>query len=68
MDDADLLWHGATSVSATLGEVLRIAWPVCAVYGGEPMTPPHHGEVPGGRVDDVIWWWCRSKAGHAAAL
>jgi hypothetical protein len=65
MDDLNLLWHAAASVSDTLGEVLGIAWPVCAVHGGAPMTPPDHREVPGGFIDGAVWWWCRTRAGHA---
>ena len=39
MNDADLLWHAAQSVSGTLAEVLGIVWPACAIHPGEPMTP-----------------------------
>lgn len=67
MDDVNLLWHAAASVSDTLGEVLGVAWPVCAIHSGEPMTPPHHGEVAGGLIDGMVWWWCRTRAGHAVA-
>lgn len=67
MDDVNLLWHAAASVSDTLGEVLGVAWPVCAIHSGEPMTPPHHGEVAGGLIDGTVWWWCRTRAGHAVA-
>jgi hypothetical protein len=73
MDDASLLWSAAHSVSDTLGEVLRIDWPVCAVHGGEPITPADHREVSHGLIGGAVWWWCRSAAertggtGHAVA-
>jgi hypothetical protein len=68
MTDTALLWYTAHSVSDTLGEVLKIGWPVCAAHGGEPMTPPSHREVPHGEIDGVIWWWCRARRrGHPAA-
>lgn len=67
MNDTDLLWHAARSVSDTLGEVLGITWPVCPAHDSGPMTPPGHREVPGGLIDGTVWWWCRRKAGHGAA-
>ncbi len=67
MDDASLLWCAAATVSGTLGEVLRIGWPVCAVHGGQPMTPPSVCGVPGGLTDGAVWWWCSAGAGHVIA-
>lgn len=69
MTDTILLWYAAHSVSDTLGEVLKIHWPVCLAHGGGPMTPPDHTEMPHGEIDGVVWWWCRpaGRPGHAAA-
>ncbi len=66
MDDADLLWHAAESVSGTLAEVLGIVWPACAVHDGEPMTPSADGDMPRGGTGGVVWW-CPAGPGHAVA-
>jgi hypothetical protein len=67
MDDATLLWEAAASVSGTLGEVLGVTWPVCAVHGGAAMTPADHDERRRGLIDGGVWWWCRNRSGHAVA-
>ena len=71
MDDASLLYNAAGSVSDTLKEAPEIDWPVCAVHGGDPKTPPLDGEElagllddPVALIDDVPWWRC-TRAGHA---
>jgi hypothetical protein len=67
MDDNDLLWYAAASVSDTLIEVLWIAWPICAQHGGQPMAPPHLEQAPGGLIQGKVWWWCQRGDGHAVA-
>jgi hypothetical protein len=66
MNDADLLWHAAQSVSGTLAEVLGIVWPACAIHPGEPMTPSSDSGTPRASTSGVVWW-CPADPGHAAA-
>jgi hypothetical protein len=66
MDDADLLWHAAQSVSGTLAEVLGIVWPACAIHPGEPMAPSSDSGTPRAGIGGVVWW-CPAGPGHAAA-
>jgi hypothetical protein len=57
MDDADLLWHAAQSVSGTLAEVLGIVWPACAIHHpGEPMAPSSDSGTPRAGIGGVVWW------------
>ena len=66
MDDREVLWHAAGSVSDTLVEVLRVQWPVCSEHGGEPMAPNKEELLSG--MDDGLIWWCRYGSGHPVAF
>jgi len=63
MNDADLLWHAAQSVSGTLAEVLGLVWPACAIHPGEPMTPSSDSGTPRAGTSGVVW---RCPAGPRA--
>lgn len=66
MDDADLLFYPAGSVSGTIEEVHEFEWPVCAVHGEDPATRYLHGGESVDDVDGAAWWWC-TRAGHPMA-
>jgi hypothetical protein len=66
MDDADLLFYAAGSVSGTIEEVHEFEWPVCAVHGDDRATRYRHGDEPVEDFDGVVSWWC-TRAGHPMA-
>jgi hypothetical protein len=59
MDDDDLLFNAAGSVSDTLKEVHEIEWPACAASIWD-------GEEPVVVIKKAVWWRC-TRARHALA-
>lgn len=58
---------GADHGASTDVQPLRIAWPICAEHGGQPMAPPNLYEAPNGLIDGTASWWCKQAGGHEVA-
>jgi hypothetical protein len=62
LDGSWLLFAAAESVSATIEEILKIEWPVCAVHADDPRTRWE----PAVQIRKVAWWQC-TRARHTLA-
>ena len=65
MDDAELVFNAALSVSGTIEEYHEFEWPVCAVHD-DVTTRWDAGTESVEFIDGAPLWWC-TRAGHALA-
>jgi hypothetical protein len=66
MDDAELLFNAALSVSGTIEEYHEFEWPVCAVHGGDRCDRWSQGTESVEFIEGAAVWWC-TRTGHALA-
>lgn len=66
MDDDDLLFNAAGSVSDTLKEVHEIEWPACAAHERDPTTSIWDSEELVVVIKKAVWWRC-TRARHPLA-